>query len=97
MFKEIDAYSSEFATALKVGDLVRISTKDKPYKVTDKKFDGDEPRFGPLWLITLEEYETGINSHNDYIRPDGKSVYYYRDLSIWPTDKEAEIDENSDS
>jgi hypothetical protein len=80
IFTERD--DGSFAYSLKVGDLVKISTKEKPYKITGKEFAGDEPRLGPLWLLALEESTTGNNKHNDYIRPDGTSMYYFRSLSI---------------
>ncbi len=79
MFNESD---DSFAELLKVGDLVKISTKEKPYIVIGKKFANDEPRFGTLWLLTLEEVTTGNNKHNDYVRPDGTSMYYNRTLSM---------------
>jgi len=79
IFTERD--DNSFAHLLKVGDFVKISTKEQLYKVTGKEFAGDEPRFGPLWLLTLEEATTGNNKHNDYIKPDGTSMYYYRALS----------------
>jgi len=69
-----------FAESLKVGDLVNISTKDKPYIIVNKKFAGDEPRFGPLWFLSLEEAETGDNKHDDYIKLDGTSTYYFRSI-----------------
>jgi hypothetical protein len=70
-----------FAHDLKEGDLVHISTKDAPYKIIEKRYGGDEPRFGPLWILTLEEIDTGGNKHNDVIQPDGTSMEYFRKLS----------------
>lgn len=81
---KIDNYNG-FVPSLKVGDLVNISTKEKPYKILSIKDGGNEPRFGPLWVLSLEENETGNNKHDDVVGPDGKSLQYYRNLSPYNT------------
>ena len=80
MEEDIDFVVDGFVNDLCINDLVNISTKDKPYKVLEKKFVPD-PRFGMLWFLGLEEVDTGNNRHYDYVRPNGVSFQYYRTIS----------------